>query len=137
MILRRKHRGILLVTAAALLFQLLLPFFAVYRLPGSSGPRGLASLFGDKVIICTADGFRLASWDELAKGKNHPKPHEQYQCALCYVAAHGLNKLLAPGAITLAGINASGSVDAFYAYQPAAFYLPSSFYSRAPPSILL
>lgn len=84
-----KNRIIAIFATAAFLLHALLPFFAVYQVPTSQDAKNMASLFGDKVLLCTAEGFKLVSWKDLLNGKQEHKPHKQYQCALCYVAAHG------------------------------------------------
>ncbi len=101
----RKARGIALLAVAALLLHMLLPFYAYYPSPiGQGRPDSLsqnqppaAPLFGGKVLICTADGFKLIDLSALqdraeqpTSGRDPAKPHQPYQCPLCYVAAHGL-----------------------------------------------
>lgn len=92
----RTNRMISLLTSVALLLQVLVPFFAVYQLPAAMDTQEISSLFGDKILLCTADGFKLVSASDLASGKevpaaDMPYPHEKFQCALCYIAAHGHN----------------------------------------------
>lgn len=84
-----KNEAVTIVAAVALLLHTLLPFYATYQMPTSSNAKQISSLFGDKVLLCTAEGFKLVSWKDLLSGTEHPKPHKQYQCPLCYVAAHG------------------------------------------------
>ncbi|TAE33149.1 MAG: hypothetical protein EAY65_05605 [Alphaproteobacteria bacterium] len=83
-----KNRAVIFVAAVALLLHTLLPFYASYHVPTSSDAQQLSSLFGDKVLLCTADGFKLFNWDDVLSGKEHPKPNTYYKCPLCYVAAH-------------------------------------------------
>lgn len=84
-----KNRVATIVAAVALLLHALLPFYASYQLPTGGDTKQMSSLFGDRVLLCTAEGFKLVSWEDLLSGKENPKPHKQYQCPLCYVAAHG------------------------------------------------
>ena len=100
----RKARGIALLAVAALLLHMLLPFYAYYPSPiGQGRPDSLSqnqpptALFGNRVLICTADGVKLIDLSALqdraeqpASGRDPAKPHQPYQCPLCYVAAHGL-----------------------------------------------
>ncbi|TAF75273.1 MAG: hypothetical protein EAZ52_06920 [Alphaproteobacteria bacterium] len=79
-----KNRAFIIVAAVALLVHTLLPFYASYHVPTQQ----ISSLFGDKVLLCTADGFKIFSWDDLRNGKEQPKPNTHYKCPLCYVAAH-------------------------------------------------
>jgi hypothetical protein len=74
-----------LLSLAALLLQLTLPFFAVYSLPAPAQAEQLSKLFGGKILICTEQGFRFVSADELAE--QQPTPHPQLKCALCYLPA--------------------------------------------------
>lgn len=67
----------------ALLVQALLPFAATYHVAERN-----TSIFGDKVLLCTAEGFRWVSWEELQQQETAPESHGQYQCGACYLAAH-------------------------------------------------
>lgn len=73
---------------AALLLHLLLPFFAAYQIPAAAQAQ-MTSPFGDKILLCTAEGFRWVKWEDLQSGKEKPQPHKQYRCPLCYTAAQG------------------------------------------------
>ncbi len=114
---RQKNRFISCLSAAALLLYTLLPFFAIYQLPANITTASSPAPFGDKILLCTAEGFRLVSWADLVSGKEKPKPHHEYRCPLCYMAAHGqLSKPdLQTGAITAQ----------LHSFQPVYFY-PSS-----------
>lgn len=85
--MRKLNRFIPLFAIAALLVYTLLPFAAIYQVPLTQNTAKMASLFGDKVLLCTSDGFRLVSWDDIASGKFKQKEHKRYQCPLCQVAA--------------------------------------------------
>jgi hypothetical protein len=91
-----KFRYISLITLIAFLMNVMLPFFAVYDVGQAmaseaekSSIEEMSSVFGDKILICTSDGFKLVSIEDLQSGKEQPTPHPQYKCVLCYVAAHG------------------------------------------------
>ena len=85
----QKEKGLLpLLTAAAFLFQVLLPFAAVYHAPGETDAVSSAISFNGKIILCTPDGFKLVSLEDLRNGREKPATHEDYQCPLCYLAAH-------------------------------------------------
>ena len=85
---RKEKRLLPLLTAAALLFQMLLPFAAVYQAPGQTGATGSALSFNGKIIICTPEGFKLVSLEDLRNGAEKPATDDEYQCPLCYLAAH-------------------------------------------------
>ncbi|MCE3232229.1 MAG: hypothetical protein K0R98_486 [Rickettsiaceae bacterium] len=84
------HRYIVLITALAFIVNIMLPFYAIYSLPAND-TKQLSSIFGDKVLICTSDGFKWFSWEDIQSGKEKPKTHEQIKCPVCYVAAHSTN----------------------------------------------
>lgn len=75
------------LAVVAFLFQTLLPFYATYQVPQNPGAQEMSSIFGDKVLLCTRDGFKFVNWQEALKGQQ--QEHPQYECALCYVATHG------------------------------------------------
>ncbi|MCC7260044.1 MAG: DUF2946 family protein [Alphaproteobacteria bacterium] len=84
------RRAIPLVAAFALLLQALLPFAAVYQPVPDATTAERAALFGDKLLICSAEGFRWVRTQDLAEGKAHPQTSSDYKCPLCYIAANGL-----------------------------------------------
>ena len=87
--------------AAAIAFSTLLPFFATYN--DTATPSKLAAIFGEKVLICTGEGFAWVKWTDLLAGKTPVKQHKGYFCPLCYLAHGPMGKalLLAAGAIYL------------------------------------
>lgn len=82
-----RHTPLVRLLLIAFVFNALLPFFAVYQAPAAGA--AFSSVFGDKVLLCTGDGFKLVSANELADQKKTPDSHKKYQCALCFVSAHG------------------------------------------------
>lgn len=72
----------------AFLVSLFLPFFAVYQSSHSDAEK-ITSLFGEQVLICTSEGFRLVDRKDLADIEKSPESHPRFQCALCYVSAYG------------------------------------------------
>lgn len=135
-------RSIALLTFIAFLLNVTLPFFAVYdfsRIIASTQTENEqnASLFGDKILICTEDGFKFVSVEDLQDGKELPKKHPQYQCAMCYVSAHGTKHVMATAEVALV----------HYEYVQHVFYSIShdvtisqfssrGFQTRAPPFIV-
>lgn len=130
---------IALVALFAFLLNALLPFFAVYNVQdghdNQSAARQMASLFGEKVLICTSDGFKWVKWADIEKeGKPH-KP-SNYQCGICYLAAHGTKDFTTPSAVALAyNTEASSAGYTIYEYRRAAFHTQLPFSGRAPPAI--
>lgn len=90
----KTYRFFGLILAIALLFTTLLPFFATYSI--TTPPSGLASVFGEKVLICTGQGFKLVNWKDLLAGKTPVGPHKPYSCPLCYIASSALGNVLLP-----------------------------------------
>lgn len=120
------------LAAVAFLFQTLVPFFATYQVPQHASAKEMASLFGDKVLLCTREGFRFVSWDDVINGQQ-PEPSAQYECALCYVAANG--QVIEPSA---AGIVVAASPAISKPLPPATdIFLAQShwqeFLTRSPP----
>lgn len=88
-------RCYIILTLVAFLLSALLPFFAVYNLPQNiTNDTNLTRFAGNSILICTENGFKLVTLDDLKNNKEHPKPHPKYRCPLCYLAAHGLKHSL-------------------------------------------
>lgn len=131
--MKKISRHIARITLLAFLCNVFLPFFAVYDIASHQAfAKEMSSLFGEKLLICTGDGFKWVKWDDLPQGKEKHAP--SYQCALCYLAAHSLKDVTLPTGTTLSHANGKESRTLFYDYRPAAFYLQSSLHSRAPPT---
>lgn len=81
-----------LVLAAMMALHMLLPFFATYT--DKAPPSGLASIFGEKVLMCTSEGFVWVKLEDLLTGKAPVKPHTSYFCPLCFIANDVTGKLL-------------------------------------------
>lgn len=95
--------GIIYTLIAAMLWNQFLPLFAVYN-PAqiSNASAAFSSVFGDKVLICTADGLKLYSLKDLQSGEEQPTPHEGITCPVCYFAAHGVKAFAPVHAFSLA-----------------------------------
>lgn len=48
-----------------------------------------ASIFGEKMLICTAEGFRWVKWTDLQQSKVQHQPSKHYKCSDCYMTQHG------------------------------------------------
>lgn len=120
------------LTLAAFLVHALLPFFAVYdAIPLNT--HEIASVFGEKILICTENGFEFVSVDEL--GHQPAKPHTDYKCALCYVAAKGVKHTQLPAIEIALAQPAERSLTRHFAYRPPATRAmdDSPSIPRAPP----
>lgn len=128
----RKKTWLGLALALTVAVNTLLPFFATYS--STTPPSGLAALFGEKVLVCTGDGFVWVKWEDLASGKAPVKPHKSYFCPLCYIANNVLGKIL----LLSAGIYLARSLlsrSSLLSYQPANLVsaMHTTLHSRAPP----
>ncbi len=125
---------------AVFVFQIILPFFATYDVPvkNPASEKEISSIFGDKILLCTADGFKFVSWQDLQNG-TAPKPHSDIKCPLCYVTVNGLKATAPAGQITEVYVPNITSSDAHsnYDYLPASEYFHSKLKSRAPPISLI
>ncbi len=136
-------RYISAITLFTFFINVMLPFYAIYDIPQAlasaevdAGANQDASFFGEKILICTADGFKLVSLADLQSGKEKPQKHPQYQCALCYVAVHGTKHIAPTQEIIFIAYHAAEQV-VYYTSDSARFYETSKrgFLTRAPPFI--
>ena len=88
----RVKNGFGLLLAVIMTLHMLLPFFATYT--DKAPPSGLASIFGEKVLMCTSEGFVWVKLEDLLAGKAPVKPHTSYFCPLCFIANDVAGKLL-------------------------------------------
>ena len=132
------------IALLAFAMNVMLPFFAIYNLPAASAHESsvsnaedLASLFGDKVLICTPDGFKWVSWKDLNNGKEHP--HSEFKCPLCYVGAQGMKHAMPSAQIGL--VVSPGERQYVAPYSPATEVKETTFpnhrFGRAPPPSIL
>jgi hypothetical protein len=132
----RKH--IALLALLAFLVNATLPFLATYNVPDHSAAslKAISTAFGDRIFICTGNGFKWVSLAELQKQKSpshHPDSH--FQCGLCYLAAHGLAHLALLGGIALAyAAYRRIHLRVAYAVRTNISSYHSFQYSRAPPA---
>lgn len=133
--MKNSVRPIAYIALFAFLLNVMVPFFAVYNVEHASAGREMASLFGEKILICTGDGFKWTKLTDLKSGKEKHKP-SPYKCPLCYLAAHALKYLFLLAAVLFAfSLSKSGSqCRGFFDYRPPALHLQSLLGSRAPPA---
>jgi len=126
---KNKYFGLILALTIA--FSTLLPFFATYN---TVAPSKLASLLGEKILICTGDGFALVNRADLQSGKAPIKPHKDFVCPLCYVAANGVGVALLPATTIFLALEKNIGLSFFSSYQRVLKPLTYSASSpRAPP----
>lgn len=145
--LRRRTAGFTYVarmTALAFLLNVLLPFFAVYNVSRAEAaepypPSALSAMFGEKLLICTADGFKWVNAADLQNGKETPTPHPEFKCAACYVAAHGIKT---PPAVGVAIPQHLAAIHVFIPHFSPPTAIRSTLFlhgrhSRAPPASMI
>lgn len=138
-----KLRYFSFLTLFAFLMNVMLPFFAVYDVQqalasqsAESSSEEMSSLFGEKVLICTSDGFKWVSWKDLQNGKEQPKPHPQYQCALCYVAAHGIKSTVPAQEIAIVYHQSVQYISYYFSdVTTISQFAGRGFLTRAPPFV--
>lgn len=134
-IMKDNTRHIAYVVLLAFLLNVMVPFFAVYNIEHSAPAKEMTTLFGEKVLICTGDGFKWVKWADLQSGKEKHNP-SHYKCPLCYIAAHAFKYLFLLAAIFCIFLRRKSGVRRIsYEYRPSAFYWQSLLGSRAPPVI--
>jgi len=83
----RHRRSIVYTMLLAFVFNLLLSFFVPYSLSSAqaSAEDSLASLIGDKVLLCTLNGYKWVSLSELQAGESEPGTEPHFKCPLCFL----------------------------------------------------
>lgn len=96
--MKKKLRLIATATLMIFFMNTLLPFFAVYPLKVQESTGGFTSAKapapGGKILICTSQGYKWITLKELEDEENKPGREKHYECALCFISAHGLNNVL-------------------------------------------
>ena len=138
-----KKRLLICLTTAALLLNALLPFYAVYdsralaaKLTAAAETQSLFSFPDDKILICTSEGFKWVTQDDLQNGGEQPAQHPLIKCPLCYLAVFGVKQSLP--SVTASLDRVPSAVDDIL--HPGGHHLPHaspaqhSYHSRAPPA---
>lgn len=87
---RFDRNALISLTLLAFLLSAVVPFYATYAAPASAVTQPTdSSPFGDKILLCTANGFSWVSIADLKDGKA-PQPDPGYKCPLCYLAGKGI-----------------------------------------------
>ena len=130
-------RDILLrFTTAAFLLQLMVPFYAVYGVSASHAQMALENpaQFGEKVLICTSNGFEYVSWEALANDEGLGRSqHTNMKCPTCYVHAKAMDAakpVVMPLYVAPAAQKVAIARDAYVAY-----HVVQQQHARAPPVV--
>lgn len=134
---KNSMRHLTLVTLIAFLANVMLPFFAVYNIPPASATElEQSSDDQEKILICTQDGFKWASLKELQENEDQPS-HSQYECAMCYITAQGLQYAFPAQEVTLTFLHNTQYTPYFFTdiilTDPLAL---NGFLTRAPPFLV-
>jgi hypothetical protein len=106
-------------TLVAFVFSAIMPFFALYggQIAHADSAQ-LQSLYGEKVFICTEQGFEWVKVADLQHGNHAPKPNSHFKCALCFVGAKGAKHTqLAPIELALGNVHAKTALREHFAYN--------------------
>lgn len=89
-------RTVALVTLMAFTMNAMLPFFASFNTASAQAAEQteLSSLFGEKILICTATGFKWVTWAELQDEKQQPAQSDFYKCPVCFAGTYGTQNYL-------------------------------------------
>ena len=123
-----KIRSFSLLLLVALLFNVMLPFFA-----GNTQARQSPALFGDKILICTGNNFKWVTLADLQSGKEKSKSHSDNKCPHCDGVRHGAKDVVLTSAVAPVYIRAHNAL--FFTNHDSAtlLHLASFFRVRAPP----
>lgn len=105
-------------TLIAFFIGALVPFYAVYDLPQSHSEQAeMASIFGDKILICTERGFEWMRLSDVPQTPHSPAPEKHLKCAMCYMASKGgVHHQLSPVLLAL-GLPQGAALRVHFAYQ--------------------
>jgi hypothetical protein len=117
-----------LTLALALALSALLPFFAIYNPSGHA-----VSAFGERILICSGDGFRWVKLSDLQNGREKPAPHSGDKCPLCYMARHGVSVMPVASAMPAPVYPPRAAAFAYYNRELVSPYRASPLNMRAPP----
>ena len=113
----------------------LLPFLAAF--PSTISTLSPTS-FGDKILICTVDGYQWIDKDDWDKGKI-PAPSNHIKCPVCVLTAFGSTLLPAPSLPTITVVFDTNDIS--YSVVDSVDFIRTDFLlsppSHAPPTILL
>jgi hypothetical protein len=90
------------------------------------------SLFGEKVLICTANGYEWKTWKEIAQEKNSAKPHDGVKCKLCHANCHSKDGVLGSVVASIQNWSAQAGLQVIHKSRVAEFSLTHSP-PRSPP----
>lgn len=134
------------ITLLIFLLSSLLPFFAVYNFSSYGDiaekeyiSKEISSIFGSKILICTSEGFKWVSQEDLQNGSEKPTPHPKYKCAACYVSTNSIKYLsdFKYAEIYLEEIYTKISYDLNYGYVVSNIANHLNNPTRAPPSFII
>jgi hypothetical protein len=118
---------------AALLLAVMLPFFAVYDTSTVSDES--ASIFGDKILICTNSGLEWVTLADLADKEHNPETPSHVKCPVCFFASYHAGNADMQHSIVVEYHAASVAKLAFVDVHRATSTLVSSAHqTRAPPA---
>lgn len=132
-----KIRILSLLTTLAFLANIFLPFLAVYN-PSSAqaaSPSEISSLLGEKILICSGNGFKWVTWDELEQEGPSDSEGPHYECPLCYVSAHATKNFLPAAPVVFSPLftERQKTGRTFFDVVEKGRFASYAYRSRAPP----
>ena len=134
------HKYALVFALAAFVLKVCIPFIVLYNISTAQTLAAEGAEPTAQIAICTADGVRWISLDDIANEKEHTSQQQgPYKCPLCYVLTHGLklavqqDETLLVHQPFLAGHTYTSGED----NQILAMSRTRAFFSRAPPAPVL
>jgi len=130
----QKMRYTPLILVMALLVNAVLPFALVFPSAQHVKAPSYSLAFGEKILLCTAEGLKWVKLADLRSGKEKPKPHSSDQCPLCSAVRHGVKDIILSAAdIPLSSHRVTDHVVPFYTPSLVELLPITSLNARAPP----
>ncbi len=121
-----------------LVFNSLAPLLAMPESGPSSDVVGIEELFSDRILICTASGFRYISIEDYEKGEFPDNHNPQIHCPLCIISLYKLDNFIPD--VTAVKLSYSVSGQSYYRDVTQGYTCTHRICNtnpRAPPSIPL
>ncbi|HRK57513.1 MAG TPA: hypothetical protein PLQ67_08335 [Burkholderiaceae bacterium] len=87
-----KTRVLAGITLMAFVMDVLLPFVLAFALPAASAQAAHSfntqAPSSQRVLICTAQGFKWVALEERSNAENKPQPSKHVSCPVCCAGSH-------------------------------------------------
>lgn len=143
MMIRRQTRLLILLFNIAFFTNAILPVFVLAHSEISflkNNKDELPSIFGNKILICTVEGLKWISWEDLSNDSEIPDKNKNFKCELCYLSSNSFKEFL----VSNNQLKLSSSFEKKYVHSfvlkdnhTKNSFKPSSYFTRAPPKLFL